>query len=231
MVPTLCVVAPLTLGLAATSPGAQFAAAAQNFLMTYAGVFSLVGLSISVMVGLVATDRSLLSIRYRVLAQAVHRTASTTGMSFLLAHILVKVLAGHTEGPAKEAFGVSSVNLGVLAAVLFTTVLLSGIARIWFTAGTRPALWRGVHALCYFAWPVSIVHGLTAGRPPATWVVAGYVLSLTFVGIVLLNRVVLVVQPVDPVRAGQPVPDPTPVSRRRRKNAAAAARGETAARR
>jgi hypothetical protein len=213
MVPTLCVVAPLTLGLAATSPGAQFAAGAQSFLLTYAGVVALVSFSITVMVGLTATDRSVLKIRYRVLAQAVHRTFSTTGMSFLVAHIAVKVLAGHLSTPAVEVFGVSSVDLGVLAFVLFTIVALSGIARFWFAAGTRPVLWRGLHALCYIAWPVSIVHGLTAGRTPATYVVVGYTLCLVFVGVMLLNRVVLVVQPVDPVREGEAVVNPTPVKR------------------
>jgi DMSO/TMAO reductase YedYZ heme-binding membrane subunit len=215
MVPTLCVVAPLTLGLAATGPGAQFAAGAQNFLMTYAGVVALVSFSITVMVGLTATDRSVLKIRYRVLAQAVHRTTSTTGMSFLVAHIAVKILAGHLSTPAAEVFGLSSVDLGVVAFLLFTIVTLSGVARFWFAAGTRPVLWRGLHALCYVAWPVSIVHGLTAGRQPATYVIVGYTLCLIFVGVMLLNRVVLVVQPVDPVREGEPVANPTPVRRRK----------------
>jgi DMSO/TMAO reductase YedYZ heme-binding membrane subunit len=215
MVPTLCVVAPLTLGLAATGPGAKFAADAQNFLMTYAGVVALVSFSITVMVGLTATDRSVLKIRYRVLAQAVHRTTSTSGMSFLIAHIMVKVLAGHLSNPAADVFGVSSVDLGVIAFVLFTIVTLSGIARFWFSAGTRPILWRGLHALCYVAWPISIVHGLNAGRTPATYVIVGYTLCLVFVGIMLLNRSVVVAQPVDVVREGQAVVDPTPVRRRK----------------
>lgn len=213
MVPTLCVVAPLTLGLAATGPGAQFAADAQAFLMFYAGVFALVSFSLTVMIGLVATDRSVLKIRNRVLAQAAHRTTSTVGMSFLVSHIAVKSLAGHLSNPAVEVFGVSSVDLGVLAFVLFVIVALSGIARFWFSAGTRPILWRGLHALCYLAWPVSIVHGLTAGRHPATYVVVGYTLCLVFVGVMLLNRVVMVVQPVDVVREGEPVANPTPVRR------------------
>ena len=40
----------------------------------YMGVLSLVSLSITVMVGLVATDRMVLSVRQRVLMQSTHRT-------------------------------------------------------------------------------------------------------------------------------------------------------------
>jgi hypothetical protein len=228
MLPAVCLVAPLTLGLAATSPGAAFAAAAQSFLMTFAGVFALVGFSLTVMIGLIATDRAMLSIRYRVLAQAGHRTTSTVGMTFLIAHIMVKVLADHASTADAVVPGLGPIGLGALAFDLFMIVLISGVTRLWFAAGNRPGLWRGLHALSYAAWPISIMHGLTAGRQAATWVVWGYVLCLVFVGLALLNRVVLVVRPVDPVRQGQPEPAPAPS--RRRKSTRTETR-ETAARR
>ncbi|GAB3276270.1 hypothetical protein GCM10027589_01790 [Actinocorallia lasiicapitis] len=217
--PALFVVAPLTLGLAATRPGAAFAARAQDFLLTYAGVFALVAFSLTVMIGLMATDRSLLSIRYRVLAQAGHRTTSTVGMTFLVAHLMVKILAGRASAADAVVFGVGPIGLGALAFDLFMIVLLSGVTRFWFAAGTRPGLWRGLHALSYVAWPVAIMHGLTAGRAAAGWVVWSYVLCLVFVGLALLNRVVLVVRPVDPVREGEPEPAPAPARARSREQA------------
>ncbi|GAA3233067.1 hypothetical protein [Actinocorallia longicatena] len=219
MVPTLCVVAPVTLGLAATGPGAVFAAHAQLFLLTYSGVFALVAMSLTVMIGLTATDRSLLTIRYRVLAQAGHRTTSTVGMTFLVAHLMVKILAGHASAADAVVFGLGPIGLGAMAFDLFLIVLLSGVTRFWFAAGTRPGLWRGLHALSYLAWPVAIMHGLTAGRQAAPWVVWGYVLCLVFVGLALLNRAVLVVRPIVPVREGEPEPSPTPVRTRRKSKA------------
>ena len=44
----------------------------------YMGVIALVSLSITIMIGLVATDRLVLSIRQRVLLQSAHRTTGVT---------------------------------------------------------------------------------------------------------------------------------------------------------
>lgn len=214
-VPALCVAAPLTLGLAATRPGAVFAEHAQRFLLDYAGVFALVAMSLTVMIGLTATDRSLLTIRNRVLAQALHRTTSTVGMTFLFAHLMVKILAGRASAADAVVFGFGPIGLGALAFDLFLIAMISGLTRFWFAAGSRPGLWRGLHALSYLGWPVAIMHGLTAGRAAAGWVLWSYVLCLVFVSLALLNRVVLVVRPFTPVRAGEPEPDRTP---RRRKS-------------
>ena len=55
----------------------------------YVGVVTLVSLSITIMVGLVATDRLVLSIRQRVLLQSAHRTTGIIAVSaFIVAAIL-----------------------------------------------------------------------------------------------------------------------------------------------
>src|SRR5205085_4535756 len=61
------------LGLMFSGPAAIFIRGARWLLEYYAGVFTLVALSIAVMVGLIATDRMVLTIRHRILLQAAHR--------------------------------------------------------------------------------------------------------------------------------------------------------------
>jgi hypothetical protein len=184
----------------ATEPGAVAAAALQRFMAFYAGVFALVGMSITIMVGLLATDRSVLGIGHRVLAQAVHRAASMATMAFLVAHLVVKILIGHADAADAVVFRPTASGLGALAFDLMLLIMATGILRAWFAQSARPGLWRVLHAVSYFAWPMAIVHGLLAGRPPAGWVTWGYVLSLTIVGLALLTRVLLVVTPAAPLR-------------------------------
>ena len=62
-------------------------------MLFYAGVFALVGLSASVAVGLVATDRIIMAPGHRVMAQAVHRAVSFGALAFLVIHIVTEILA------------------------------------------------------------------------------------------------------------------------------------------
>ncbi|MBC6463794.1 hypothetical protein, partial [Actinomadura sp. HBU206391] len=66
---------PLVWGTLAGSGGAVLSQL-HRFLTAYGGVLALVASTSSVAAGLVATGRVLLSIRHRILAQAVHRAAT-----------------------------------------------------------------------------------------------------------------------------------------------------------
>src|SRR4051794_2520850 len=72
--PIVAGVSVALLVFTATPSGAAFAASAQGFLSFFGGVLSLVAYSGAVMIGLLATDRTMLAIRHRVLAQVAHRT-------------------------------------------------------------------------------------------------------------------------------------------------------------
>src|SRR5947209_18338761 len=85
----------VSLVLAFSGPGAALIHGAHWFLEYYAGVFSLVSLSITVMAGLAATDRVVLMVRHRILLQVVHRATALTSMTFLAVHIVLKILEGH----------------------------------------------------------------------------------------------------------------------------------------
>ncbi len=60
------------------------------------GVLALVALTASVAWGLLATDRLLLRPRHRLVAQGVHWVTAIASLCFLLLHLTVKVVLGHT---------------------------------------------------------------------------------------------------------------------------------------
>jgi len=61
--------------LVVTKTGRDIDAATQRFMLYYAGVLALIGLTGSVLLGLVATDRIVMTPGHRVMAQAVHRAS------------------------------------------------------------------------------------------------------------------------------------------------------------
>ena len=61
------------------------------FTEFFAGVVTLVSLSLTVMLGLLATDRLVLLIRHRVLLQSAHRATGVLGVAGLVCHVITKV--------------------------------------------------------------------------------------------------------------------------------------------
>jgi hypothetical protein len=151
----------------------------------YMGVVSLVSLSITIMLGLVATDRLVLSIRQRVLLQSAHRTTGIIAVVSLFVHVWTKV------SDPKIAIGVMDIfvpflapyntlfiGFGTLSAYVMVLVMWTGLARSRFIGKGKPWMWRGIHAISYLMWPIALVHGLGAGRPAATWVTVSYVVCV-----------------------------------------------------
>ncbi|GAA2578130.1 hypothetical protein SMC26_28460 [Actinomadura fulvescens] len=182
---------------AATPPGAAVAGDVQRFLSYYAGVFALLAMTVSVVSGLLATERLILAIRHRVLAQGLHRAASLLAVTFLVAHVLVKVLGGLAAPAQIVVPSTGPVGLGAVALDLMVVVVLTGLMRRRFAFGSRPWVWRSMHAVAYLSWPVAIMHGLTAGRQAASWVTLSYVLCAGAVALGLVTRMIVVVRPRD----------------------------------
>ncbi|MBU8856417.1 MULTISPECIES: hypothetical protein [unclassified Micromonospora] len=163
------------------------------FTEFFAGVVALVSLSITVMLGLLATDRLVLLIRHRVLLQSAHRATGVLGVAGLVFHVITKVAigrAGPTDAvvPFLSGSGVY-VGLGTVAALLMVGVLWTGLIRVRF-AGVGPKwFWRALHSMAYVSWPFALVHGLNAGRPAAAWVVLSYLACVVLVVMALLVRV------------------------------------------
>ncbi|MFF7970133.1 hypothetical protein [Streptomyces sp. NPDC007905] len=180
--------------LAQPGHGAVSAAAVGRlmaFLDYFAGVFTLLSLTAVVTCGLAATDRLVLTPRLRVAVQSVHRASAVAALGFLGTHIAVKVVERHaapqtvvvpfTGGTAL------AVSLGTIAADLLVLITATGVLRGRF-AGRRPWLWRVLHSTAYVCWPVSLAHGLTAGRKAHAWVLWGYGLCAGLVALALMVR-------------------------------------------
>jgi hypothetical protein len=177
-----------------TGPGMAVISAVYGFLEFYSGVFSLVSLSIAVMVGLAATDRIVLMVRHRVLLQAVHRATASTAMVFLAVHVFTKIVEGHASVvdvavPFLASHRVVYVGLGTIASYLMILVTWTGVIRGRFAGSAHPGLWRALHASAYLSWVFALFHGLEAGRHAKTWVTVSYVVCVLLVVLALLVRV------------------------------------------
>jgi DMSO/TMAO reductase YedYZ heme-binding membrane subunit len=159
----------------------------------YMGVIALVSLSITIMVGLVATDRLVLSIRQRVLLQSTHRTTGVIAVAGLFVHVWSKIVESHIRVidafvPFLSAGNRFYVGLGTLSGLIMVLVMWTGIARSRFIGRGSPWMWRSIHAISYLMWPIALVHGLSAGRSAKPWVTVSYVLCILLVLVGLAVR-------------------------------------------
>lgn len=165
------------------------------YLEFYMGVLTLVSLSITIMIGLVSTDRLVLSIRQRLLLQSAHRTTGVMAISALGIHLWTKFAEGHIRlidiviPFLYPGFNRVFVGFGTLSAWIMVMVMWTGIARARFIGRGKPWMWRAVHSVSYLMWPIALLHGLNAGRPGAVWVIVSYVVCVLAVLIGLAVRI------------------------------------------
>lgn len=188
------VVVVAALLLTTTSQGREVAADLQSFLLYYAGVFALLGLTGSVVAGLVATDRVFLTPGHRVLVQAIHRAISFGAVSFLLIHITTEILAQRVhviDGvvPFLSPFRRFYIGLGTLAADLIVLLVATSIVRKRFTGHGQAWRWRAVHYAAYLCFVTGVVHGLMAGRSTKPYVYWSYGAAVALVALGVLIRI------------------------------------------
>ena len=176
--------------LTRTERGVAMLGQGVGFLEFYAGVFALVLLTATVALGLLTTERVFLSPANRVRAQFAHRATALIGLAYLVTHITLMISLGHVSlGAAVVPVAGLYVGFGALAFDLMVVAVVTGMLRGRFAVKTKPWMWRILHSAAYVAWPIAIMHGLTAGRPPAGWVAWSYVACLAAVGSALIVRV------------------------------------------
>ncbi|GIJ09229.1 hypothetical protein Van01_24430 [Micromonospora andamanensis] len=181
-----------------TGAGQKMYAMGFFFTEFFAGVIALVALSLTVMMGLLATDRLVLLIRHRVLLQSAHRATGILGVAGLGFHVITKIASGRagvTDAAVPFVGGRGLyVGLGTIAALLMVSVLWTGIIRARFADVGPKWVWRALHSLAYVSWPFAIFHGLLAGRPPATWVGLSYFACVLLVVVALMVRLSVTLQ-------------------------------------
>jgi hypothetical protein len=180
----------IVLVLSMTSQGHAIDASVQRFMLYYAGVFALISLTASVGVGLIATDRIIMTPGHRVMAQAVHRAVSFGALAFLIIHIVTEILAQRAhiiDGfvPFLSPFRTFYIGLGTIASDLIVLVVVTGIIRKRFTAHGKAWRWRAIHYSAYAAFVFGVLHGLLGGRAGKAYVDWSYgaAIALTAFGI------------------------------------------------
>ncbi len=182
----------VVLALVMTKPGREIDAATQRFMLFYAGVFALIGLTASVGAGLLATDRIFMTPGHRVMAQAVHRAVSFGALAFLIIHIVTEILAQRVHAidafiPFLSPYRTFYIGLGTIASDLILLLIVTSIVRKRFTAHGKAWRWRAIHYTAYAAFVLGVVHGLMAGRdakPYVDWSY-GFAIALTVLALVI----------------------------------------------
>ena len=176
--------------LAVTKAGRDIDAATQHFMLYYAGVLALVGLTGSVLLGLVATDRIVMTPGHRVMAQAVHRAFSFGTLAFLIIHIVTEILAQRSHVidavvPFLSPYRTFYIGLGTIASDLIVLLVVTSIVRKRFTAHGKAWRWRAIHYSSYVAFVFGVLHGLLGGRaakPYVDWSY-GFAIAVTALGL------------------------------------------------
>ena len=182
----------IAFALVMTKPGQDIDAATQHFMLYYAGVFALVGLTASVAVGLLATDRIIMTPGHRVMAQAAHRAVSFGALAFLVIHIVTEILAQRSHVidafiPFLSPYRTFYIGLGTIASDLILLIIVSSIWRKRFTAHGKAWRWRAIHYSSYLAFVFGVMHGLLGGRaakPYVDWSY-GFAIALTALAVVV----------------------------------------------
>jgi DMSO/TMAO reductase YedYZ heme-binding membrane subunit len=180
--------------LALTSAGHVIDAAAQRFMLYYAGVFTLIALCGSVGLGLVATDRMILNPGHRIFVQSAHRAASFGALTFLVIHIVTEILAQRVHAldafvPFLSPFRTFYIGLGTIASDLILLLVITGIMRKRFTANSKAWRWRAIHYTSYLAFILGVWHGLVGGRPGKPYVDWSYGFVVAIVALGLAVRI------------------------------------------
>ena len=180
--------------LALTGTGHVIDAATQDFMLYYAGVFTLIALCASVALGLVATDRMILNPGHRIWVQSAHRAASFGALTFLIIHIVTEILAQRVHVldafvPFLSPFRTFYIGLGTIASDLILLLVITGILRKRFTANGNAWRWRAIHYASYVAFVFGVWHGLLGGRPGKPYVDWSYGFVVAFVALGLAVRI------------------------------------------
>jgi DMSO/TMAO reductase YedYZ heme-binding membrane subunit len=183
----------VVFALIMTKPGQDIDAATQHFMLYYAGVFALIGLTASVGVGLVATDRILMTPGHRVMAQAVHRAVSFGALAFLVIHIVTEILAQRAHVidafiPFLSPYRTFYIGLGTIASDLILLIIVTSIVRKRFTAHGKAWRWRAIHYSSYLAFVFGVLHGLLGGRTAKPYVDWSYGFAIALTALALVVR-------------------------------------------
>ena len=136
------------------------------FLTRASGLVSIVLLSATIVLGVVASVGWTTRHWPRFVSQDVHRNLSLLCIAFVAVHVVTTVVDGYVPIglvdvflPFHSPYRPVYVGLGALGLDLMLAVLVTSALRHRIGYGS----WRFVHWLAYLCWPIALVHGLGSG--------------------------------------------------------------------
>ncbi|HET7761218.1 MAG TPA: ferric reductase-like transmembrane domain-containing protein [Phycicoccus sp.] len=140
------------------------------------GVVLLVVFSLTVVIGVLATDRSMSPWWPRFVTQGLHRALAALSVLLLLAHAVSAVVDEYVDIrwwqavlPAGATYQPVWLALGTVALDLTAVVIATSLAR----SRMPHRAWFLVHLATYLAWLTGVVHGLGIGTDTTTpWLAA-----------------------------------------------------------
>jgi DMSO/TMAO reductase YedYZ heme-binding membrane subunit len=140
------------------------------YLTRATGLVALVLLTISVVMGIVASIGWATERWPRFLSQRMHRDVSLFCLGFVALHVLSTVSDGYVDIGLSSAFLPFQtswrplwISFGALAFDLMLAVMITSALRrrIGYSS------WRMVHWLAYACWPIAFIHSLGSGSDSA----------------------------------------------------------------
>jgi sulfoxide reductase heme-binding subunit YedZ len=159
------------------------------------GLAAFVMLTLSVVLGVLTTQRIATGWWPRFASQALHRNVSLLAVVLLVTHVLTTLLDNYVAIswwagviPFASTYDRVWIGLGTLALDLILVVTLSSLVRL--AVGHRS--WRLLHWLSYAAWPLAMTHYLSSGTDAlASWSLAiAAVSTVAVVGAVFVRIIV-----------------------------------------
>jgi methionine sulfoxide reductase heme-binding subunit len=136
------------------------------FLTRASGLVSIILLSATIVLGVVASVGWTTQRWPRFVSQDVHRNLSLLCLAFVGVHVATTVVDGYVPIglvdvvlPFHSPYRPIYVGLGALGFDLLLAVLITSGLRHRIGYGS----WRFVHWLAYLCWPIALVHGLGSG--------------------------------------------------------------------
>ncbi len=134
------------------------------------GVVLLVLMTLTTVLGVLATGRSFHPSWPRFVTQSLHRALAGTSVLLLVVHVVSAVVDEYVDirwwqalVPWGATYRPLYLSLGTLALDLIVLVVVTSLLRAHLSEG----LWRAVHLTSYAAWGLSVVHGLGIGTDTA----------------------------------------------------------------
>ena len=157
------------------------------------GIVSLILFSAVACLGLLAVARAQSAAWPRFLTVQLHRNLALVSVAFLGLHIVTAILDPFTSlgliaavVPLASSYRPLAVGLGVISVDLALAVVLTSLVRE--RIGQRT--WRAIHWAAYGAWPLAVLHTITAGSDSlAPWMLGVTAACVLAVSACLLWRV------------------------------------------